>query len=138
VYIWNFWHYFLLVKTCQFKKLYTLYISVLAWQELNRYWKVLWSWSAFFDSHPELLTSLLLFYMHIFNQMSLFMFRHISELSLQGLTFFPKGHWSRTSEHQEFTGPEKFSTGPEYRNEGNKICWTQNLLVTEWHTGYII
>jgi hypothetical protein len=29
--------------------------------------------------------------------------------------------------------PENYSTGPEYRNEGNKICWTQNLLVTEWH-----
>jgi hypothetical protein len=26
---------------------------------------------------------------------------------------------SMTSEHQE-------STGPEYRNEGNQICWTQN------------
>lgn len=35
---------------------------------------------------------------------------------------FPKGHWSRTSEHQEITGPKKISTGPEYRNEGNKIC----------------
>jgi hypothetical protein len=41
---------------------------------------------------------------------------------LYGLTFFPKGHWSRTSEHQEFTGPEQFSIGPEYRNKGNKIC----------------
>jgi hypothetical protein len=28
--------------------------------------------------------------------------------------------------HQESTGPEKCSTGPEYRNGGNKICWTQN------------
>jgi hypothetical protein len=24
------------------------------------------------------------------------------------------------------SGSENFSTGPEYRNEGNKICWTQN------------
>jgi len=40
---------------------------------------------------------------------------------MQGLKKFPKVHWSRTSEHQESTGPEKFSTGREYRNEGNKI-----------------
>jgi hypothetical protein len=31
-----------------------------------------------------------------------------------------------TSEKQESTGPENFSTGPEYWNEGNQICWTQN------------
>ena len=47
-------------------------------------------------------------------------------MSPQGLKTFQKVHWSRTSEHQESTGPENFSTGPEYRNEGNKICWTQN------------
>jgi hypothetical protein len=41
------------------------------------------------------------------------------ELLTQGLRNFPKVHWSSTSEHQE-------STGPEYRNGGNKICWTQN------------
>ena len=41
---------------------------------------------------------------------------------IQGLKEFPKVHWSRTSEHQESTDPEKFSTGPEYRNGGNKIC----------------
>ena len=35
-------------------------------------------------------------------------------------------HWSKTGEHQESTGPDNFSTGPEYRNGGNKICWTQN------------
>ena len=40
----------------------------------------------------------------------------------QGLKNFPKGHWFRTNEHQELTCPENFSTGPEYRNEGNKIC----------------
>ena len=40
----------------------------------------------------------------------------------QGLAFFSKVHWSRTSEHQESTDPENFSTGPEYRNGGNKIC----------------
>ena len=34
----------------------------------------------------------------------------------QELNFFSK------SEHQESTGPEIFSTGPEYRNGGNKIC----------------
>jgi hypothetical protein len=34
----------------------------------------------------------------------------------------PKVHWFRTREHQESTGPENFSTGPEYRNGGNKIC----------------
>ena len=33
----------------------------------------------------------------------------------QGLNKNSKVHWSKTSEHQE-------STGPEYRNEGNKIC----------------
>jgi hypothetical protein len=33
----------------------------------------------------------------------------------QGLKKFPKGLWSRTSEHQE-------PTDPEYRNGGNKIC----------------
>jgi hypothetical protein len=38
----------------------------------------------------------------------------------QGLENFPKVHWSR--KHQESTGPEKFSTGPGYRNGGNKIC----------------
>jgi hypothetical protein len=43
-------------------------------------------------------------------------------VSVQGLIFFPKVHWSRSSQHQEFTGPEKFSTGPEYWKEGNKIC----------------
>ena len=37
------------------------------------------------------------------------------------LNFFPKEHWSKTSEHQESTGPEIFFTGPEYRNGGNKI-----------------
>jgi hypothetical protein len=44
--------------------------------------------------------------------------------TVQGLIFFPKVHWSRTSvsEHQESTGPENCSTGPEYRNDGNKIC----------------
>ena len=36
-------------------------------------------------------------------------------LRAQGLIFFPKVHGSRTGEHQE-------STGPEYRNGGNKIC----------------
>ena len=41
---------------------------------------------------------------------------------IQGLNFFPKVHWSRSSEHQESTGSEKCSTGPEYRNGGNKIC----------------
>jgi hypothetical protein len=41
---------------------------------------------------------------------------------IQGLKNFPKVHWSRTREHQESTGPEKCSTGPEYRNGGNKIC----------------
>jgi hypothetical protein len=41
---------------------------------------------------------------------------------IQRLIFFPKVHWSRTSEHQESTGSEKCSTGPEYRNGGNKIC----------------
>jgi hypothetical protein len=40
----------------------------------------------------------------------------------QGLNKNSKVHWSKTSEHQESTGPENFSTGPEYRNEGNKIC----------------
>jgi hypothetical protein len=40
----------------------------------------------------------------------------------QGLKNFPKGHWFRTNEHQELICPENFSTGPEYRNEGNKIC----------------
>jgi hypothetical protein len=30
-----------------------------------------------------------------------------------GLTNFPKVLWSRTREHQETTGPEKFSTGPD-------------------------
>ena len=44
------------------------------------------------------------------------------ELHDQGLKFFPKVHWSRTNEHQESTGPEKCSTGPEYGNGGNKIC----------------
>jgi len=43
-------------------------------------------------------------------------------MSPQGLKTFQKIHWSRTSEHQESTGPEHFSAGPEYRNEGNKIC----------------
>jgi predicted CDP-diglyceride synthetase/phosphatidate cytidylyltransferase len=33
----------------------------------------------------------------------------------QGLNKNSKVHWSKTSEHQE-------STGPEYRNEGNKMC----------------
>ena len=47
---------------------------------------------------------------------------NIVSLNPQGLKKIPKGHWSRTSEHQEFTGPENFSTGPEYWNEGNKIC----------------
>jgi hypothetical protein len=40
----------------------------------------------------------------------------------QELIFFPKVHWSRTSEHQESIGLEQFSTGPKYRNGGNKIC----------------
>ena len=40
----------------------------------------------------------------------------------QRLAFFPKVHWFRTSEHHESTDPENFSTGPEYRNGGNKIC----------------
>ena len=44
----------------------------------------------------------------------------------QELKKFPKVHWSRTSEHQKSTGLEQFSTGPEHRNGGNKICWTQN------------
>ena len=35
---------------------------------------------------------------------------------IQGLNFFSN------SSHQESTGPEKFSTGPVYRNGGNKIC----------------
>ena len=56
---------------------------------------------------------------------------------VQVLKKFPKVHWSRTSEHQESTDPDKFSTGPEYRNGGNQICWTQNeltpVVVTEWH-----
>jgi len=39
----------------------------------------------------------------------------------QGLKIFPKVHWSRTNEHQESTGPENISTGPEYWNGGNKI-----------------
>jgi hypothetical protein len=45
---------------------------------------------------------------------------------VQGLKYFPKAQWSRTSEHQE-------STGPEYGNEGNKIWWKYkiNLLVIE-------
>jgi hypothetical protein len=49
--------------------------------------------------------------------------------SIQGLIFFPQVHWTRTSEHQESTGPHwtrtsehQESTGPEYRNGGNKIC----------------
>jgi hypothetical protein len=41
---------------------------------------------------------------------------------VQGLKNFPKVHWTRTSEHQESTGPEHFSTGPEYQNGRNKIC----------------
>jgi hypothetical protein len=40
----------------------------------------------------------------------------------QGLAFFSKVHWSRTSEHQESTDPENFSTGPEYRNGGANPC----------------
>jgi hypothetical protein len=44
------------------------------------------------------------------------------QLHVQGLTNFPKVHWSGTSEHQESTGPEQFSTGPEYWNRGNQIC----------------
>jgi hypothetical protein len=43
-------------------------------------------------------------------------------VSSQGLNFVPKVHWSRTSEHQESIGPEKFSIDPEYRNGRNKIC----------------
>jgi len=33
----------------------------------------------------------------------------------RGLKKFQKVHWSKTSEHQELTGPE-------YLNGGNKIC----------------
>jgi hypothetical protein len=40
---------------------------------------------------------------------------------MQRLNFFPKVHWFGTSEHQESTGPENFSTGPEYRNGGIKF-----------------
>ena len=32
-----------------------------------------------------------------------------------GLKNLPKVHWSRTNEHQESTGPEKCSTGSEWR-----------------------
>jgi hypothetical protein len=46
----------------------------------------------------------------------------IPQSMFQGFKNFPKVHWSRTSEHQESTGPEKFSTRPEYRNGGSKIC----------------
>ena len=45
----------------------------------------------------------------------------VSCVHSQGLNNFPNVHWSRTREHQESTGPEFFSTGPEYRNRGNKI-----------------
>jgi hypothetical protein len=46
---------------------------------------------------------------------------YIVHIDVQGLNKFPKVHWSRTSEHQESTGHQKFSTGPEYRNGRNKI-----------------
>ena len=36
-----------------------------------------------------------------------------------GVKKFPK---SSLVQDQESTGPEHFSTGPEYRNGGNKIC----------------
>ena len=40
---------------------------------------------------------------------------------VQGLSIFLKVHWSRTSEHQESTGPEKFSTGPRAADK-LRIC----------------
>ena len=43
-------------------------------------------------------------------------------VSSQGLNIFQKVHWTRTSKHQESTGPEHFSIGPEYRNGRNNIC----------------
>ena len=63
-----------------------------------------------------------------FGEIPIIIFCWIANIA-QGLKKFPKTwkvHWSWTNEHQESTGPEQFSAGPEYRNGGNKICWTQN------------